>query len=286
MTAPEITCDYDKTEVFNEKIKPLLKQIQDICIVENIPIFFACATANKDGETTYERDGILTGSNGISLYEDLFRLYLLVGHVDLKPTTRFAEFDEDTLGTDAMDYINDTPLGDAVESEDIVKEENKPAKQRTDNTDEFMKSVNEKFEALMTAYEKIQDELALTKKDYAALSSDFEEYKNKVMDTLVRADKKLSDCEERYDKSITELDKEVKKSKEVSSKDIKEAIKFVLDDDLKDNKTLNDVKKSLVKTNSSIKELSYEMNNKFAILTQQVQQAEVSVIGEDLGDLI
>jgi hypothetical protein len=63
---------YDATKTYKNKIAPLVEQIKQICAVEKIPFFFTCATKNSEEGTTYESDGILTGSFEINLKEDNF----------------------------------------------------------------------------------------------------------------------------------------------------------------------------------------------------------------------
>ncbi|MCR5670739.1 MAG: hypothetical protein K6G10_07005 [Butyrivibrio sp.] len=108
--------EYDMRKVYEDQITPLLLQIKQICIKNRIPCFMSCAVSNMNGVTTYEQDGILTGSNNIELYQDRFPTFLLVDKMNLVPASNLTQFDESTIGSEAMEYITNTFLD---ECEDI-----------------------------------------------------------------------------------------------------------------------------------------------------------------------
>lgn len=97
--------DYDKTQVYKNEILPLITQMKKICSLNNMPIFFSCAVKNTNGDTSYAKEGFLTGSNKIGLYKDLFPTYLAVGHIDLVPAAGITKFSEETLGSEGMEYL-------------------------------------------------------------------------------------------------------------------------------------------------------------------------------------
>ena len=109
--------EYDKTKLYEEKVLPLINEMRKICVLNNLPIFFACATKNKDGKTEYAEEGILTGSAGIELYDDWFEKFLLVGKLDLVPVTKISQFNDKSFGDDELSYINDTHFDDEGELE-------------------------------------------------------------------------------------------------------------------------------------------------------------------------
>lgn len=53
---------YNKQNVYNKKIAPLIKQIQIICIDEQIPMFFSCAVENDFNHTQYRNEMVLAES--------------------------------------------------------------------------------------------------------------------------------------------------------------------------------------------------------------------------------
>ena len=61
---------YDHTELYNEQIVPLLKQIDIICKANKIPFLFCACTKNDENGSEYIYEGNLCGSNNIVLQED------------------------------------------------------------------------------------------------------------------------------------------------------------------------------------------------------------------------
>nr|WP_297765702.1 hypothetical protein [uncultured Butyrivibrio sp.] len=104
--------EYDMTKLYEAKVLPLINEIEKICVMEKLPIFFSCAVKNENGKTEYKQEGILTGSTGVELYQDRFTKFLLVDKLNLVPATKLATFDENSLGAAAMEYINDSNFDD------------------------------------------------------------------------------------------------------------------------------------------------------------------------------
>lgn len=75
-----IVTEYDKTSVYKKQIVPLIEDIVKICTKERIPMFISVAPKSTADKTTYNNDGVLTGSLGITLHEDEFEKYLGVLH--------------------------------------------------------------------------------------------------------------------------------------------------------------------------------------------------------------
>ncbi len=66
-------CDitvYDKVNLFNEKIRPLVDEIVKACGAENIPFVFAAAVKNTESKTYYEKAGELPKMAERNLTED------------------------------------------------------------------------------------------------------------------------------------------------------------------------------------------------------------------------
>ena len=70
--------EYDKKDIYDEKIAPLVAEMRRTCKLNKIPFFITTAVSNKKGVTKYCNDGVMPGSNSIELHEDRFRKYLLV----------------------------------------------------------------------------------------------------------------------------------------------------------------------------------------------------------------
>ena len=72
--------EYNLQSLYTNKILPHLNEIRKICKVNNLPYFFSTAVKNEKEKTKYINDGVLTGSNNIGLYNDMFEKFLLVMH--------------------------------------------------------------------------------------------------------------------------------------------------------------------------------------------------------------
>lgn len=67
---------YDKSDIFESKILPLLDEMERICVREQIPFFCSFATANEENKTKYEHRARTAAPMGFTLTNDL-----LVNHV-------------------------------------------------------------------------------------------------------------------------------------------------------------------------------------------------------------
>lgn len=95
---------YDARKLYTEQIRPHIVEIKKICKLNKVPFVCTCATANDEKGTTYENDGVLTGSNNINLKEDRFIRYLLVIRgAELAPIGSIK------LDKAAIDYIGEPP---------------------------------------------------------------------------------------------------------------------------------------------------------------------------------
>ena len=95
--------DFNKEDIFHSQVEPLLNDLKKICKVHKLPFFCAFATANNKKGTSYQYDGVLTGSCGIELTNNQFENFLMVCRgAKLQPLGAINEFDAET-----MDYIMD-----------------------------------------------------------------------------------------------------------------------------------------------------------------------------------
>ncbi len=65
----EITV-YDKSKVYLKEVKPLLDQIETVCVREHMPFAFTCAVKNTEKKTFYERAGEIAKMANVVLKDD------------------------------------------------------------------------------------------------------------------------------------------------------------------------------------------------------------------------
>lgn len=130
----DVTVNFDKTEVFKEQLSPLINQLIQICNKEHVPIFISVVTKDDSEHTEYANDGVLTGSMGINLHDNIFEKFLGVmhggkvvfpgGEPDIPEDQLFDYF------ATAPSYVAGTNEGSAPEDEDmeeiIVKDREEP----------------------------------------------------------------------------------------------------------------------------------------------------------------
>ena len=61
---------FDKRELFEEEVTPLLEEIKTFCKVNKIPFFFSACVKNDNEGSEYIHDGNLCESNKIVLTDD------------------------------------------------------------------------------------------------------------------------------------------------------------------------------------------------------------------------
>ena len=69
---------YDHTELYNNQVVPLLKQIDIICKANKIPFLFCACIKNDENGSEYTYEGNLCGSNNIVLKEDKMTDFLRI----------------------------------------------------------------------------------------------------------------------------------------------------------------------------------------------------------------
>lgn len=63
---------YDKSEIFETQIQPLVKKILNVCSINDIPMFFACCPSNDENVSQYIKECVSPQSHNISLSQDYF----------------------------------------------------------------------------------------------------------------------------------------------------------------------------------------------------------------------
>lgn len=95
--------EYNSKKLYIDEIYPKIVEIKKICKINRIPFFFSCAPINENGNTVYENEAVLTGSNDIVLFKDLFKKYiLLLRGAQIQPLSAVKDLDPD-----AVNYIGD-----------------------------------------------------------------------------------------------------------------------------------------------------------------------------------
>nr|WP_303180680.1 hypothetical protein [Lachnoclostridium phocaeense] len=73
---------YNKMDVYDEKIRPLIDELKKTCILEQMPMFVTIAVENDATYTSYKSDMVLAGS-GVSLTDNrISDLLLILNHFD------------------------------------------------------------------------------------------------------------------------------------------------------------------------------------------------------------
>ncbi len=106
--------DYDKSELYENEIVPKLKELTILCKINRLPFIFSCCPVNKDGESVYKNDGVLTGSSELRLYDDRFVKFLLILRGANVAPLNDISLDDD----EAIDYIGNPPVDEDIPSED------------------------------------------------------------------------------------------------------------------------------------------------------------------------
>lgn len=120
--------EFDFQQIYEEKIKPYMREIKKICKIEGIPFFYAFALKNTDDgdnrKTTYRYEANLTGCNNICLADDKFREFILV--INGMKAERPGVITKDGF-SDNLDYINDIPLSNEDEDAEDYNDVTNPS---------------------------------------------------------------------------------------------------------------------------------------------------------------
>lgn len=98
---------YDKSEVYEKKIKPLINELVNVCSINRIPLYVTVAPVNTETGTTYHNDGVMTGSREIHLYDDKIKHHMLVsgGCIAVSPATEYM-IDMDIMNMDDLEELD------------------------------------------------------------------------------------------------------------------------------------------------------------------------------------
>ena len=98
---------YDKTDVYAEKVAPLVATLKKTCYREGIPMFFCAAMKEEDAGMIYQNEMVSCAVAGVATKEDriaklvnVIMGYDVVPHepileMDFGPDLEFGEFPED-----------------------------------------------------------------------------------------------------------------------------------------------------------------------------------------------
>ena len=62
--------EYDKAEIYEKEIAPLVHQLVEACNFNRIPLFVSAAVTNKDGKTNYQTETLSAAQFNMSLADD------------------------------------------------------------------------------------------------------------------------------------------------------------------------------------------------------------------------
>lgn len=98
---------FDRTEDYEKKIKPLLKDLNRLCVISGIPYFAAFGVKEQDGQTTYKNVVYSANSLNTKLSDDQISKHINVANgfdtVLHQPEIDFSMFD-------AMDDLDEPYL--------------------------------------------------------------------------------------------------------------------------------------------------------------------------------
>lgn len=89
---------FNKTEIYNTQIKPLVQKVVNICSANDMPMFFACCTQNDENKSEYIKECVSPQSHDIRLSQDYFSNLIAVtlGFVTYPPVeTPNISYDEE-----------------------------------------------------------------------------------------------------------------------------------------------------------------------------------------------
>lgn len=77
-TSAKKISEFDKKKIWDEECQELVDTLRKKCIVYGIPFFWTACVKNTKTESVYMSNGVITGGNGIELYDDRLTRHLLV----------------------------------------------------------------------------------------------------------------------------------------------------------------------------------------------------------------
>ncbi len=76
----ETATDFNNKAVYEEQIAPLVQQLKNVCIHNNIPFFIGVPVKNNEKETKYAYDGLMPNMFNVVLKDDRIAKHLLVAN--------------------------------------------------------------------------------------------------------------------------------------------------------------------------------------------------------------
>ena len=74
----QIPTKYNAENIYKKQIEPLVKQIENICLANRIPVFFSVAVSGSEKKTVYKHSGISPETLGLVLHDNMFSKHLAV----------------------------------------------------------------------------------------------------------------------------------------------------------------------------------------------------------------
>ncbi len=85
---------FEKRKYYDEVIKPKVDEILTLCRVQKIPVFFAVVTGNTEEKSDYTHETLTPSHLGISLTDDRFPKYVILGSPTLSKKYGLIELNE------------------------------------------------------------------------------------------------------------------------------------------------------------------------------------------------
>lgn len=122
----KVVTEYNKKDIYTEKLSCLVDEIHRICRIEKIPYFVTFAIQNQNGETVYKSNGTTPCSLDMSLHDNHINKHFLIlqgeknFHVTEEPNgsirvtpAQTGDWDED-ISSSLNDLFSSTILGENI----------------------------------------------------------------------------------------------------------------------------------------------------------------------------
>ena len=74
----KIPTKFNAESVYTNKLEPLIKEIENICLANKIPVFISVAVSGTEKKTVYKHGGVSPETLGITLADNMFSKHLAV----------------------------------------------------------------------------------------------------------------------------------------------------------------------------------------------------------------
>lgn len=101
--------EFNKTEIYKEKIEPIVQQLVGLCSAYDIPMFLAACVKDNGKTSEYKKEMVSTASHDIELANDIFPdlVAVTLGFTTIPPVNRpDIEFDNNA-GSDEEPKFED-----------------------------------------------------------------------------------------------------------------------------------------------------------------------------------